>query len=86
MRQSIKTLIEDLKEAKQALEDEIIAEMSVMAYREYLDSFSMVLENQYIRDGEEVGSQELDALDSVYCENINENGVILFWEKDKGFV
>ena len=86
MRQSIKTLVAELKQAKQALGDEIIAEMALVAQREGLDSFSLVLDNSYTIDGKQVQCQELDALDVEYCDHVNDYGIMLFWEKGKGYV
>lgn len=83
---AIKKLIEELIQARKALEMKILAEMDSSANENGLDSFTVTYQGVACkRGGKEVRCDEINMLEILYCNNINPGGSQIFWEKGQGY-
>jgi hypothetical protein len=83
----IKQLIDELIQARKALEMKILAEMDSAANENGLDSFTVTSYGVACkRSGKEVRCDEIVMLEILHCNHIVSKGVQVYWEKGQGYV
>lgn len=87
MKASIKKLIEELIQARKALEMKILAEMDSAANENGLDSFTVTYYGVACkRGGKEVRCDEIVMLEILHCNHLGPKSIQIYWEKGRGYV